>query len=60
MSLRILKEGPKVINFGIEAFYEDQKKQGVPSVHVDWKPPVMSASLMDKLRKLQQGGKKKI
>ncbi|MCE5201356.1 MAG: hypothetical protein LLF78_02425 [Synergistaceae bacterium] len=60
MELRILKDGPKVVNFGIEAFHEDQKAQNVPSVHVDWKPSAMSSSLMEKLRKLQQGGKQKI
>lgn len=27
-----------VVNFGIEAFYQDLKKQGKPAVHVDWKP----------------------
>lgn len=27
-----------VVNFGIESFYQDLKKQGKPAVHVDWKP----------------------
>ena len=27
-----------VVNFGIEAFYDDLAAQGVPAVHVDWKP----------------------
>ncbi len=55
MDFRILKEGPKIINFGIEAFHDDQKAQKVPSVQVDWKPSKMSSTFMDKLRKLQQG-----
>ncbi|MDO5563703.1 MAG: fdrA domain protein [Eubacteriales bacterium] len=27
-----------VVNFGIESFYEDLKKQNVEAIHVDWKP----------------------
>lgn len=27
-----------VVNFGIEAFYQDQVKQNTPAVHVEWKP----------------------
>ena len=27
-----------VVNFGIESFYQDLKKQNVKSVHVAWKP----------------------
>lgn len=27
-----------VVNFGIEAFYQDLKKQSKPAIHVDWKP----------------------
>lgn len=27
-----------VVNFGIEAFYEDLKSQEVQVLHVDWKP----------------------
>ncbi len=27
-----------VVNFGIEAFYEDLKKQDVKAVQVEWKP----------------------
>lgn len=27
-----------VVNFGIESFYQDLKKQNKPVVHVDWKP----------------------
>lgn len=28
----------EIVNFGIKSFYDDNKKQNVPSVHVDWKP----------------------
>jgi hypothetical protein len=27
-----------VVNFGIETFYQDLKKQSKPAIHVDWKP----------------------
>ena len=27
-----------VVNFGIESFYQDLKKQNVKAVHVAWKP----------------------
>lgn len=27
-----------VVNFGIESFYQDLKKQSKPAVHIDWKP----------------------
>ncbi len=58
MTFCILKDGPKVVNFGIEAFHDDQKTQKVPSVQVEWKPPTMSTSFMEKMRKLQQQGGK--
>ena len=28
----------EIVNFGIQSFYSDNKKQNVPAVHVDWKP----------------------
>ncbi len=34
------KKSLKVINVGLKSFYEDLKAQGVPAVHVDWKPPL--------------------
>lgn len=27
-----------VVNFGIESFYDDLKKQDVQALHMDWKP----------------------
>lgn len=54
MVFKILKDGPKVVNFGIEAFHHDQKTQEAPSVQVDWKPSTMSSSFMEKLRKMKQ------
>ena len=58
MDFQIFKDGPKVVNFGIEAFHHDQKTQKASSVQVDWKPPSMSSTFMGKLRKLQQQGGK--
>lgn len=29
----------KVINLGIPSFAEDLKKQGIETVHTDWRPP---------------------
>lgn len=28
----------EIVNFGIKSFFDDNKKQNVPAVHVDWKP----------------------
>ena len=43
----------QIVNFGIKSFYDDNKKQGVPSVHVDWKPVAggnkQLASILDDL-----------
>jgi hypothetical protein len=50
----LLKEGPKVINIGIQQFFSDLKTQGLPSVHVDWKPPAVREELLLKLRRLKK------
>ena len=34
----LLKEGPRIINIGLKSFHEDNKKQDIPSVHVNWQP----------------------
>lgn len=43
----------QIVNFGIKSFYDDNKKQGIPSVHVDWKPAAGGnkelASILDDL-----------
>jgi len=51
---KLLKEGPKVINIGVQQFYDDIKAQGVSSVHIDWKPPAAREELLLKLRKLKK------
>lgn len=43
-----------IVNFGIESFYQDIKKQGNPAVHVDWKPIAGGdIEIMKKLRSLK-------
>jgi FdrA protein len=49
----LLKEGPKVINIGLQQFYSDIKAQGAPAVHVDWRPPAVKEELLAKLLKLR-------
>jgi hypothetical protein len=34
-----LDDGPHVINVGLEIFADDLARQGVPVIHVDWRPP---------------------
>jgi len=51
---KLLKEGPKVINIGVQQFYSDIKAQGAPAVHVDWKPPAVKEELLAKLLKLKK------
>lgn len=51
---KLLREGPKVINMGLEEFADSLKSKGVPVLHVKWKPPAMGdkglLELLDKLR----------
>ncbi len=43
----------KVINIGLDSFYETLKELGVGVVHVDWRPPAGGDSkLIDILDKL--------
>ena len=43
----------KIINIGLDSFYQDLKDLGVEVVHVDWRPPAGGdANLMDILDKL--------
>lgn len=45
----------KVINIGLESFYNDLKKQKVSVIHVNWRPAAggnkRMASLLSKLKK---------
>ncbi|NPV44333.1 MAG: hypothetical protein HPY70_10245 [Firmicutes bacterium] len=49
----LFKEGPKVINIGLQQFYSDIKAQGAPAVHIDWRPPAVKEELLSKLLKLR-------
>ncbi|MBO5070331.1 MAG: fdrA domain protein [Roseburia sp.] len=44
----------KVVNIGIQGFYEDLKKNHVPTVHMNWKPVAggnkKMAGLLSKLK----------
>lgn len=40
MAFKIKSNKVKVLNIGLELFYEELKKQGVDVVHVEWKPPI--------------------
>ena len=50
----LFKEELKVVNLGLESFYDDLKGQDVPAVHVQWKPVAGGdkkiASLLGKLK----------
>ncbi len=50
---RLLGEGPKAINLGLEEFAQALEAQGAKVVHVDWSPPPPEAEeLQDLLEKL--------
>ena len=50
----IITQKVKVINVGLDSFYQDLKDLGVDVVHVDWRPPADGDSnLLDILDKLE-------
>lgn len=51
---KLLKEGPRVVNIGVEQFSQDLSAQGVPVVQLDWRPPQAGSDLLSKLRKLKK------
>ncbi len=50
----LLRDGPRVINLGLEAFATHLRACGAPVLHVDWQPPASGdahlASLLERLR----------
>lgn len=50
----LFKKELHIVNFGIESFFEDMKKQDYEVIHVDWKPVAGGdkklASMLDLLR----------
>ncbi len=50
----LLRDGPRVINLGLESFASQLQVCGVPVLHVDWQPPASGnshlASLLERLK----------
>ncbi|HZK29251.1 MAG TPA: fdrA domain protein [Clostridia bacterium] len=50
----LFKKEMKIVNIGLESFYRDFQEQGIPSIHVQWKPLAggnrKMASLLGKLK----------
>lgn len=50
----LLKSEIKVVNMGLQSFYESLQEQEVSSVHMEWKPPAGGKKeLMEILKKLR-------
>lgn len=51
---QLFKQPLKVVNIGLETFYEALVTQGVPAAHVEWKPPAGGneklLAILDKLK----------
>lgn len=44
----------KVINVGLKGFYNDLKSQGIPAIHIDWRPPAGgNRRIMELLEKMR-------
>ena len=51
----LFQKSLKVVNIGIDSFFETMKHQNVPVIHVEWKPPAGGDdTLMNILDKLKQ------
>ncbi len=50
----LFKQELKVVNMGLESFYDDLVRQEVPAIQVQWKPAAggnqKMASLLDRLK----------
>ncbi len=53
----LFKSELKVINMGLESFYQDMKSQDVSAIHVNWKPTAggneKMAALLARMKSLQ-------
>ena len=47
----------KVVNMGLESFYDDLKKQDVSTIHVQWKPSAGGDKKMSSLLSRLKGSK---
>lgn len=49
-------ETMEIINIGLMDFYDSLKKQDIPRIHVDWKPPAGGDTrlieIIDKLKEI--------
>jgi len=51
----IFNEDLKVVNIGIESFFDSMKDQNIPVVHVEWKPAAGgNEKLIEILEKLKK------
>lgn len=51
----LFKSELKVVNIGLEGFYNSTKEQGITSVQVEWRPPAGgNQKLLDVLAKLNK------
>jgi succinyl-CoA synthetase alpha subunit len=55
--LSLFKEGPKVINLGLETFCKDLKTSGVPCLQISWNPPgrgnILTCEALSRIEKLK-------
>ncbi|HDP78117.1 MAG TPA: hypothetical protein ENN47_08035 [Mesotoga infera] len=49
----LLEDGPRVVNLGMDKFYLDLLDQEVPAAQVNWRPPLVKTSMMEKLKRLR-------
>ena len=47
----------RVISLGLEVFAEQLERDGVIVVHVDWRPPAVTADVAALLARLDDGGR---
>lgn len=50
----VLPSPPRVINLGLELFAGVLEADGVPIVHVDWRPPAAGAGVAALLARLEE------
>lgn len=50
----LLKSGVKVINFGLEGFYDDLREQKAAAVQMNWAPKTADKNLLAKLKLLKK------
>ena len=52
---QLFKNTVKIVNVGLETFYDAGKDQDIETIHVEWKPPAGgNTKLLDILEKLNK------